>query len=191
MNRKKFIIAFSAISVGTLASFYGFKFTKNNATPDYDYLNHNKELIANLCEIIIPKTSTPGAKEAMVHEYIIYTIKNSKDIILSNNFINGLKDVEAYSQNKFNLNFIKLNPIQQNEVVTYFRDKGKNWGGKLGKLNDKIWGKSFFIILKEYTSIGYCTSMLGAKKGLAYEYVPTRYIGCVDYIKGQKSWATK
>jgi hypothetical protein len=32
---------------------------------------------------------------------------------------------------------------------------------------------------------------VGAKKGLAYEYVPTRFIGCTDLVKGQKSWASK
>jgi hypothetical protein len=191
MNRKKFIGSIAIISVGSLASFYGFKLFKSSSTPDINYLEKNKELIADLCEAIIPKTDSPGAKMAMVHEYVTYSISRSKDVKHKNNFINGLKDVQDYSQSKFNQEFTKLNKNQKSEVLTHFQNKAKSINTKVEKIQNKLLGKPFFTILRETTTIGYCTSMIGAQQGLAYDYVPTKFIACSDYIEGQKSWATK
>ncbi len=191
MNRKKFIGSIAIISVGSLASYYGFKFFKSIGTPDINYLEKNKALIADLCEAIIPKTDSPGAKMAMVHEYIIYAISQSRDIKHKNNFINGLKDLQDYSLSKFNLEFSKLNKSQQSEILKHFQNKAKSYNAKVEKIQNKILGKPFFTILRETTTIGYCTSVIGAQQGLAYDYVPTKFIACSDYVKGQKSWATK
>jgi hypothetical protein len=191
MNRRKFIVALTLLGGGAVASYYGLKYSKSKATPDIAFLDLNKDLIADLCNVIIPKTNTPGAKEAMVETYVIYAIKHSKDVVYCNNFINGLKDVKEYCQSNYKSPFSKLSNKQQIEVVTHFKEEGLNLSGKLGKVKNKILGKSFFAILKETTCTGYCTSMVGAKKGLAYEYVPTRFIGCTDLVKGQKSWASK
>jgi len=96
MNRKKFIATISILGVGSIASFYGYKIAKIKGNPDIEYLENNKELIAELSEVIIPKTNTPGAKESNVFEYIIFAIKKSNDKAYKNNFINGLKDVQSY-----------------------------------------------------------------------------------------------
>jgi hypothetical protein len=191
MNRKKFITTLSVLGVGSVVSYYGFQFAKTKGTPDFNFLDNNKTLLAELCETIIPKTNTPGAKEAMAHEFVIYSLKHSKEESLVNNFINGLKDVQSYSNSKFNMAFTQLNKQQQIEVVLHFKEIGKNFSGSMGKVRNKILGKSFYSILKEKATVGYCTSMIGAKQGLSYEYVPTRFIGCTNLLPGQKSWATK
>ncbi len=191
MNRRKFIVTLSIIGGGSLASYYGFKYAKSKATPNLAFLDLNKELIADLCNVIIPKTDSPGAKEAMTEDYVIYSIKHSKDVALANNFINGIKDLKTYTKNKYNKPFIQLSKKDQIATVQHFQEIGKNYKGSIGKVRNKIFGKSFFSILKEKATIGYCTSMLGAKQGLAYEYVPTRFIGCTNLLVGQKSWATK
>lgn len=191
MNRKKFIATLSILGIGSVAGYYGFQFAKTKGTPDLNFLDNNKDLLADLCETIIPKTNTPGAKEAMAHEFVIYSLKHSKEEALVNNFINGLKDVQSYSLSKYDKPFTQLAKNEQIQVVAHFQEIGKNFSGSLGKVRNKILGKSFFSILKEKASVGYCTSLLGAKQGLAYEYVPTRFIGCTDLLPGQKSWATK
>lgn len=191
MNRRGFIKTLIILGGGALATYYGNKYVKSNGTPDLAYLDQNHELVADLAEIIIPKTDTPGAKEALVHEFIIRKIKNTDDVKIKNNFIDGLKEIQEYSLNEYNLTFSKLNRNLQIEVLSHFRDEDLNFSGNLGKVKNKIMGKSFFLILKEYTCIGYCTSMLGVTKGLAYEAIPSRYVACSKYSSGQRSWATK
>jgi hypothetical protein len=110
---------------------------------------------------------------------------------IQNNFINGIKDVEIYSFDEYQLPFVKLNKEQKITVVRYFQKEGENFKGNLGKVRNKFLGKSFFLILKEYTCIGYCTSMLGVTKGLAYQAIPSKYLAITNYSSGQRSWATK
>ena len=190
MDRRKFISALFILGGGAAATYYGHKFIKSTGTPDLAYLDTHDDLIADLAEVIIPTTDTPGAKEAKVHEYIIHMIKNTSDEKVRNNFIDGIKDVEIYAQHEYKLPFTKLNTEQKINVVTYFQKEGENFNGNLGKLKNKVFGKSFFLILKEYTCIGYCTSMAGVTKGLAYEAIPGKYI-TINYNPGQRSWATK
>ena len=50
---------------------------------------------------------------------------------------------------------------------------------------------TFFNILKQYTTIAFCTSQEGATKALAFDFIPGEYIGCMDISENQRSWATK
>jgi hypothetical protein len=190
MNRRKFISSLFILAGGAAATYYGSEYLELIDNPDFSFLDKHKELIGDLAETIIPTTDTPGAKEAMVHEYIIHMIKYERDVKIQNNFINGIKDVKEYVISEYKLPFEKLNKEQKIAVVSYFQKEGKNFGGNLGKLKNKVFGKSFFLILKEYTCIGYCTSMLGVTKGLAYEAIPNKFMN-TNYSPGQKSWATK
>lgn len=191
MNRRKFISSLFILAGGAAATYYGSKYLELTDNPDFNFLDQHKELIGDLAETIIPTTDTPGAKEAMVHEYIIQMIKHERDVKIQNNFINGIKDVKEYVFSEYKLPFEKLNKEQKITVVRYFQKEGENFTGKVGKFKNKVFGKSFFLILKEYTCIGYCTSMLGVTKSLAYEAIPSKYLAITNYSSGQKSWATK
>lgn len=191
MNRRKFISSLFILAGGAAATYYGSKYLELTDNPDFNFLNQHKELIGDLAETIIPKTDTPGAKEAMVHEFIIHMIKHERDVKIQNNFIDGIKDVETFSFDEYKLPFVKLNREQKITVVRYFQKEGENFTGNLGKFKNKVFGKSFFLILKEYTCIGYCTSMLGVTKGLAYQAIPSKYLAITNYNSDQKSWATK
>ncbi len=179
------------IGGGVAASYSGYKYYQIHKTPDLTYLDDNKAMIADLAEVIIPKTNTPGAKEAMVHETIIKLVKNVSDRKTQNNFIDGLKDVHSYANSKYDKPFTQLTKQEQIAVVKHFQQKGKNFSGMWGKAKNKILGKSFFTILKEYTTIGYCTSKPGATETLAYDYIPGKYEPCLPVTANQKSWATK
>ena len=191
MDRRKFILSLLVLGGGAAATYYGHKYIKSVDKPDIGFLEENENLIADLAETIIPSSDTPGAKEALVHQYIIHMIKNEKDIKIKNNFIDGLKDLQQYVYDEYKTSFSKITKQQQIEVVSHFQKEGENFKGNLGKIRNKFLGKSFFLILKEYTCIGYCTSMIGVTKGLAYEAIPSKYLATTNYTNGQKSWATK
>lgn len=174
-----------------ISGYSGFKWYQINKSPDFAYLDAHKELIADLAETIIPRTDTPGAKDAMANEGIITLLKNVANTKTQNNFIEGLKDVEIYSTKTFDKKFTALSQPQQNEVVKHFYLKDKNFDGKLGKAKNKILGISFFDALKYYTTIAFCTSKPGATSALAFDFIPGNYIGCVDLSPNQRSWATK
>jgi hypothetical protein len=191
MNRRKAILSIFFIGGGATAGFSGYKWYSIHKTADILFLENNKALIADLAETIIPATDTPGAKAAMVHVTVISMIKAVADRKTKNIFIDGLKEVEQYTAGNYHKSFTALSPVQQREVVDYFREKGKNYAGIIGKIKNKFMGKSFFHILKEYTTTAFCTSKPGATQTLAYDFIPGKYNACMPMARGQHSWATK
>jgi hypothetical protein len=61
----------------------------------------------------------------------------------------------------------------------------------LTKIDNKIRGRSFFVILKSLAIEGYCSSELGATKLLAYVPVPVNYNAITILTPNQKAWATR
>lgn len=191
MNRKKAILSIFLIGGGATASFSGYKWYSIHKTPDLFFLDNHTALVADLANTIIPATDTPGAKIALAHLTVISMIKDVADRKTKNIFIEGLKDVQQYASANYNKLFTALSAVQQQEVVSHFREKGKNYSGIMGKIKNKFMGKSFFHVLKEYTTIAFCTSKTGATQTLAYDYIPGKYNACMPMTPGQKSWATK
>jgi len=191
MNRRKAILSISIAASGLVATFSGYQWPNINRTPDLSYLDNHAGMIADLADVIIPRTDTPGAKEAGVGAFIIHMVKEICDRKTQNNFIDGLKDVEAYTSDHYARRFSDLPFADQQTIVEHFRQKGKPHAGLIGKVEHKILGKSFFTTLKEATVIGYCTSKQGATQGLAYDFIPGGYTGCMPLSNNQKAWATK
>lgn len=187
MNRRK---ALFGIALFSGASYAGYKAYDLLAERNIE-LDSQKTLIAELAETIIPKTDTPGAKEAKVEEAVIAFLKDCTDRKTLNNFLDGLEDVETYAKATFQKSFVACDNIQKNQVLSHFEKKGKQSNGFFGKIQKKVFGKPFFATLKEYTVRGYCTSMTGATQGLSYLFIPSKRLSCIDMTSNQKSWATQ
>ncbi|RYF85938.1 MAG: gluconate 2-dehydrogenase subunit 3 family protein [Chitinophagaceae bacterium] len=191
MNRKKAIFSMFVLGGGVAATYSGYKFYSISRQPDFAFLENNILLIAELAETLIPATDTPGARDVQAELAIVSLIKKAADKKTQNNFIEGLKDVNGFANDQYDKEFTQLTKPQKQEVVSHFARRGKNFSGLLGKARNKLLGKSFFDILKYYTTVAYCTSRKGATQALAYDYVPGKYQGCIPLTAGQKSWATK
>lgn len=191
MNRKKAIFSLLVIGTGATAIYSGISWFNIAKKPDLNFISQHQALIDELAERIIPRSDTPGAKDVMAGKVIVTLLKNTSDRKTQNNFIDGLKNVEKLAFSKFDKNFIHLSVVQQNSIVQHFYEEGRSFTGKIGKAKNKILGKTFFNILKQYTTIAFCTSKEGATEALAFDLVPGEYIGCMPLSVNQRSWATK
>lgn len=191
MNRRKAVFSILLGGGGAVAAFSGYKWMRMQRSPDLSFLDNHQNMIADLAEVIIPRTDTPGAKEAGVGGFIIHMVKNICDRKTQNNFIDGLKDMEAYTSDNYGRRFSDLSAADQQKIVEHFRQKGMRSRGLVGKVQNKFLGKSFFTTLKEATVIGYCSSRQGATQELAYDFIPGGYTGCMPAAPNQKAWATK
>jgi hypothetical protein len=190
MNRRRAIYSIALLSSGVAASGSGYEWYSIAKTPDLTFLDNNKAMVADLAEVIIPRTDTCGAKDVMAHETIVTLIKNA-DRKTQNNFVDGLKAVHVYTNDRYGRLFAQLTFQEQQDVVKRFQEKGWNLSGLLGKAKNKLLGKSFFQILKEQTTIAFCTSQCGATQALAYDFIPHKYNGCMKLAANQRSWATR
>jgi hypothetical protein len=190
MKRRKAILTLGAIAGAGILGFTGYKWTSWNGTPDLAYLDSQKDLLASLVDVLIPPTDTPGAREANVHEFIIKMIKDCTEVKEQNKFINGLKDLQNYTQSEYRKSFTACSEADQISILEHVQQRDETFPGLVGKAQNKFLGKSFFTTLKAYCAIGYFTSLPGATQALRYNYIPGSYKPCEPYVHGEKSWAT-
>jgi hypothetical protein len=191
VNRRTTVKSILALGAISITSFSIFKWLDFHKKADLNYLRAQKRLIEELSEMIIPQTDTPGAKEAKVADAILKTVVNCLDFKEQNTFIIGLQNLENYCMNKYQSSFITCKVADRADVLTYFDEKEQYSYAVLNKVRRKLLGPSFFFQLKELTVFAYCTSEIGATKGLAYDYMPVSYEACIPLRPNQQSWATK
>ena len=189
MNRRKAVAGILGltgigfVSVSGAKYFIGSSYKKGS-------LEVHMNLLAELVEVIIPTTISPGAKESLVHKYIINYMEDCASRKEYNNFINGLNDLQETSVNSFDSVYEECSETQKKQLLENL-EESSTYTGLLLKINNKLRGRSFFNILKTLTIEGYCTSSNGATMHLAYIPVPGRYDAVTKLKVNQKVWATK
>lgn len=191
MNRRTTLKSIVALSVAGISSFSAYKWISLNREVNITELLSYQSLIAELAETIIPATDTPGAKDAGVDGYIINILTNCTEKRDQNKFLSNLKNLEEYTNDIFNKSFVQCNANQRNAILKHFEEREVYSVNFFNKVNNKFFGKAFFLQLKELTIEGYCQSELGATQGLSYDYIPINYEPCIPLKINEKSWATK
>lgn len=137
-------------------------------------------LVAEIAERIIPKTDTPGAKDAKVHDFINSAIKNTFTTEEASQFKQGLSIFNSMSEEKYTKKFESLSGEEKDqiltELVTDFKSKDNS--------EPHIWPA-----IKGLVITGFFTSEIGAKESLKYDPIPGEWIGCIDYDEVGGLWA--
>lgn len=190
-NYLKSVLALIGLGIGSFSLVKWFKQT----TPKFVVTNRDWEkrrsLITELAEVIIPTTETPGAKEAGVGNYIISVMSKCYDQSQQSAFISGLDDVDDFTKSQFGRLFMDCDASSRYDAVQHFSYSLVESSPLLLKIKNKLFGKSFFFMLRELTVEGYCTSQLGSTRALTYDPVPGAYEACISLSEHQTSWATK
>ncbi|RYY12767.1 MAG: gluconate 2-dehydrogenase subunit 3 family protein [Chitinophagaceae bacterium] len=190
MDRRKAISDLTLIVASSFVSFVGMRAFMLFGKPDKSAGQLDNKLLDELAETIIPRTDTPGAKDASVGAFIAIMIRDCTPRITQNRFIEGLSNLSHHTQRLYRKDFSDCSSAEKIEVLRYYEKRDKPWPGIAGKAQRKLMGDPFFLTLKRYTVLGYCTSKAGATQGLAYDYVPGRYT-TTPLKPGQRAWATQ
>ncbi len=132
-------------------------------------------LIAEIAEMIIPTTDTPGAKAAGVPQFIQTMIADCTNAVDREQFFAQLAIFDAETKKSKGKDFVSCDLATRTELL---------------KEQEKLGNKSFFPRIKSLTVTGFFTSEIGATKVLRYDPVPGRYDGAAPYKKGDKAWAS-
>jgi len=185
--RKTALLMGAAVSASAMAGLLnGCK-----AKPDLNYkpvfFNEDQaRLVSELSDIIMPKTDTLGAKEVGVPNFIDKMLNECYKKEDQDRFLAGLASFDEEAKKAHGDIFIYLKPEEQLVFVKKYNEDSV----KASK--EKPGPKSFFLMAKELTLMGYFTSEEGATKVLQYEAVPGAYKGCIPLKEaGQgRTWAT-
>ena len=134
---------------------------------------HQNETVATIAELIIPKTDTPGAREAGVPAFVDVMLAEWADDDQRKFFTEGLANVDERARAAYAKTFIACTPEQQSEIL-------QDLDYELARLRDtkSNTSKNFFQAMKWLTLTGYYTSEVGATAELHYRVVPGRYEPC-------------
>jgi len=165
---------------------------------DIAYLNE-------IGETILPRTSTPGAKDANVGQFMQVMVRDCYEEADQKAFMDGLDKLNDASKKKFNNDFMAITPQQRHDLLVEVDKEAKAYGGKVSEFNNKENQKEkdekakgnknytkqhmaphYFTMMKQLTLLGFFTSEPGMTKAVRYLPVPGRYEGCVPYKKGDK-----
>lgn len=169
----------SAASIGTIMQgCQGEATTDTMWSPSY-FSQSEANTLAELSERIFPKTDTPGAKDAGVHQDIDTYAKIAMSEEERTMFKSALADVDKRSKSKFSSSYVDITDEQKDEILMDLANEAEN---------AKDGDKPFFSTLKGMVLYTYMTSEVGATQFLKYDPVPGVY-ECVDYASVGGIWA--
>ena len=206
MNRREALSRVALLMGGTLSAPTLMAFGNTPAPRTgaaFALTDAQRALVSEIAEHIIPRTSTPGAKDAKVGPFIELMLKDCYRAQEQQNFLDGLADADEKAQKAHSKKFLETSTAEQVALLTVIEketmDTMKNANVKQVKVGDnvdkevvtdkKLKGTPFWRLMKELTLFGYFTSEEGATKALDYVPIPGRYDGCIPLKKGQKAYA--
>jgi gluconate 2-dehydrogenase gamma chain len=164
----------------------GIDASRDLATPGWKPLffdDHQNETLLVLSDLIIPKTDTPGAKEALVNRYI--------DLVLAAEtrenqraFLNSLSYLDGESMRRYKSAFRYLARADQDDLLhsLAYPNAGSGWTGEAATSDV---GHGHFELLKQRIGIAYYNSEIGSTGGLGWDgnFTHGVYQGC-DHPEG-------
>lgn len=184
MNRRELI---KQISIITGAAFVGGEFflsgCRNASGSQFD--KNDIAFLDEVAETILPKTDTPGAKEAQVGSFIALYATECYNDIEQDILKKGIKQLNEVALQKYKEGFTKINQ-QQKEALLISIDAEAEKANQQSNGNNS--SAHYFTLMKQLTLLGFFTSKQGATQVLRYMPVPGTYKGCIDY-KDETAWS--
>lgn len=148
-------------------------------------------IVAEIAEIIIPRTDTPGAKDLGVPAFIDTMLNATYSKTDQERYVRGLEQFTQKAEHMHGKAFMELNAEQQQLLVREVHDAAIQ-AGRDNELDDRRENRPFILMTKELTMLGFFTSEVGATQILQYTPVPGPFRGCLPLSQtgNGKTWAT-
>lgn len=151
------------------------------------FSNEEIDLIAEICDTILPETESPGAKAAFAHRYIDIMIKDHYQLRDQQAFKRGLTLVDEDCLHYYGRKFVRCTPDIR---LNYLLDIEEKTKVKLDKGVELLGSRPFFAMIKELTWIGFFTSKLIGEEYLNYDPIPGGYHGCIPVDEADnRNWS--
>lgn len=128
-----------------------------------------EDMLAELCETILPKSSTPGAKDISSHLFVLKMVDDCRKKEDQEKFLNGMKAFQEKCKSTAGKDFMSISPDARKEVLA----------SMIADQDEESDLKNFFKTVKGLTIQSYTASEFFMTKVQVYELVPGRYHGCV------------
>ena len=202
MNRREFLQCAALLISGSSAAQLGFALSGEQETylataPNYIageltlLTPEQRNIIAAIAEVIIPRTETPGAIDAGVPRFIELMAQDWMNAQEREIFEAGLADMQTRIPKTFGSSFDKLKPTQQLEILEQLESDASesSWYEFANVQRQFISDAPFICQMKELTIWGFFTSEVGATQVLRYEPMPMLFDGDIPLGPDDSTWA--
>ena len=186
MNRRQYLkqsglLLGGLLSAPTLSAMSRFGQSQTTSRSSIAFTQTQSTVIAEIAELIIPKTNTPGALDAGVPDFVQMMIKDCYKTAEQQSFMEGLNALEKENFSSLSA-AAKTERLKKLEADTNVEMAGRNV--KQTKLGDNLdvetmsasaKGLPFWRLIKELTLLGYYTSEPGISSNFEYVPVPGKF----------------
>lgn len=139
------------------------------------------EALARLVDAILPRTDTPGARDARVHEYVDLAV-SLEEPAEKREFVKGLRWLDRRCRKRYGSDLVSVSDEGLVELLSAISDEHEEHPRKLRR------GARFFRDLKRRTVFGYYTSLEGRvhELGLPEAVTMQTWRGC-PHAEGEHS----
>jgi hypothetical protein len=155
---------------------------------------HQNETVTAIAEMIIPRTETPGARDAGVPAFIDLIVTEWYTDEQRARFLDGLAGVDARARHWFTTDFVECSPDQQAEILTELGAKmlaDAELTKSQTESDDAKLPDNFYRTLRSLVLTGYYTSEAGATAELNYQIIPDHFDACADSGAGKEAAANR
>jgi hypothetical protein len=146
-------------------------------------------------ESIIPRTDTPGAKDANVGSIMAIMLSDCYSPAQRQAFNDGIASIKSQAKTRYAKDFLLLTSEQRLALLSSLDEEANMHNKKmaLAETQDSEDGSAlphYFSMIKQLVLFSFFSSEVGATKVLRYVAIPGSYDGDLPYKKGDKAWAT-
>ena len=185
------------------------------ANPDAPFTAEEIAFLDEVADTILPRTSTPGAKDAQTGAFMALMVHDTYDARDRKVFREGMRAIDAATQKKYGRSFMEATPQQRLAVLEPIDAEQKVYSDQLKEENrrkslaylteerqetqganvspaeavTKDKPAHYFRMMKELALLGYFTSEAGGTQAQRYVESPGRFDPCIPYTPGERAWA--
>ena len=153
------------------------------------------DLVTAVADIMIPRTTTPGAKDVGVTELVDLLLKDVYSKQDRERYLSGLAEFDKAARTTYGKPFLALDAKQQSTLVHKFHDEAAAAERRLKKSDDDDVevDRPFILMTKELTMVGFFCSFPGATQVLQYDAIPGALHECLPLSEAGngKTWASE
>jgi hypothetical protein len=186
MNRRD-LVKLIAAATGTAfvsSSALGYVVLPQANVKETGFSEQDLNLLNEIGEIILPRTDTPGAKDADVARMMAIIVADCYTSEQRQAFKQGMLTLQKRAQNEYNKDFQQLPTELGFKMLSSLDKEARIYNVKNGTV------PHYFTLMKQLVMFTFFTSEIGATKVLRYVAVPGRYDGELPYKEGERAWAT-
>lgn len=207
MNRRELLKQIALLTGGVVIGGEVFLSGCKSPGKEIGFTEANIALLDEVGETILPATSTPGAKAARIGQFMKTIVNDCYTAKQQAAFTSGIQQLDDDCKKSSGKTFMECSAQERHNFLLTLETASKEYNKKVNEedkpkreeieeANKKLSWKDhkefegtpshYYTMMKQLTLWGYFTSKEGITNALNYQPVPGKFIGCIDYKKGDK-----